>query len=361
MITENGSFAGKTVVKNLPEAPVAADASFPSRVRPVWIASYPRSGNTFLRIILLNLFHLPTYSIYNIEGQGFPDPSAAALDEAPIMPRNWRERLSQEAGATTTLIKTHDPPEGSGPAIYVVRDGRAAVNSYYYYHKKFAFEKPSLTEVIAGACQFGRWNDHYLAWRPRIRQNTLFLRYEELVTRPDEIIPKLSQFLRMEPKEGRIPTFEELKQQMPTFFRRGQNDDFLSEWTPGQMALFNELHGPVMKELDYPLASIGGDDGSAAAELAQSAAHWHELYLEKLQSLGSTSATCLQLYRENEELGRELRQFSEEIEKKDAVLRPLLKSVWVKVGMSIGLLRRARKAKRRLGADISGSTDHTSK
>lgn len=336
-MTESGFSVGGTVGENLSEA---RGTLFPRRIRPVWLASYPRSGNTFLRIVLQNFFRLPTYSIYNIEGQGFADPSAAALEEAPVLPRNWRAALSDEVGAKTILIKTHDRPEGEGPAIYLVRDGRAAIDSYYYYHQKFAFEKPSRTEVIAGACQFGRWSDHYRAWRPQSRANTLFLRYEDLVSQPEKWIPLLAEFLNQEPTNARVPTFEELQRQFPVFFRRGRNEDFLSEWSPAQMLLFNELHGDVMKELGYLLTQPGDVNANTAAELAHSAAHWHDLYLEKLASLGQTAATCQQLNKENERLATELRQLSEEVE-------PLRKSLWVKLGLALGLLWRANKAKRR--------------
>src|SRR5262252_5675644 len=100
-MAETGFSAGGTVEKNLSET---AGRAFPGGIRPIWLASYPRSGNTFLRILLQNLFRLPTYSIYNIEGQGFADPSAAALDAAPMLPRNWRAFLSKEDGAKKVLI-----------------------------------------------------------------------------------------------------------------------------------------------------------------------------------------------------------------------------------------------------------------
>ena len=344
-MAETGFVAGGTVQNNLSDKSASA---FPQRIRPVWLASYPRSGNTFLRIILQNIFNLPTYSLYNIEGQGFADPSAAALDEAPILPRNWRGFCSDSAQAQTTLIKTHDPPQGHETAIYIVRDGRAAIDSYFHYHKKFAFEKPSLTEVIAGACQFGRWSEHFLAWQPLTRPDTLLLRYEDLVNRPQELIPQLGTFLGMKPKNARLPSFEELKQQSPVFFRRGQNEDFLTEWTPAQMALFNQLHGAVMEQLNYPLAQPGELAGPTTVELARSAARWHELYLENLRKLGASATTCENLYKEKEGLETDLRNLLELLTKKDAVLGPLLKSIWVKTGLTLGLLRRANKARRRL-------------
>jgi hypothetical protein len=252
--------------------------------RPVWIASYPRSGNTFLRIILQNIFRVPTYSLYNVEGQSFRDPSADPLDEAPLLPANWRQLTSDSSSATRLLIKTHGPPEDDSPAIYVVRDGRAATHSYYHYHQKFSFEQPGLVEVIAGACQFGGWSAHYGAWHPKTRPDTLFLRYEELVNQPAEIIPQLAAFLQLEPTGGRLPTFEELQKTYPNFFRRGQNTDYTTQWTPGQMALFNRLHGGVMKELGYPLAPGSEPVSETMVELANSAARLHELYLKQLHN-----------------------------------------------------------------------------
>ena len=171
------------------------------------------------------------------------DPSADALQEAPFLPRDWRSRVSTDSQAALALIKTHDLPEDNAQAIHVVRDGRATLDSYFHYHKKFAFEQPSLTDIIAGACEFGSWSDHYSAWRPRTRPDTLFLRYEELVTKPQEAIALISGFLHVPPTDGRLPTFEELKARLPAFFRRGRNEDFLTQWTQGQIALFNELHG----------------------------------------------------------------------------------------------------------------------
>lgn len=34
----------------------------------VWLASYPRSGNTFRRIVLHRLYGVPTYVVYDVDG-----------------------------------------------------------------------------------------------------------------------------------------------------------------------------------------------------------------------------------------------------------------------------------------------------
>jgi hypothetical protein len=324
---------------------------FPNRIRPVWLASYPRSGNTFLRIILQNLFGLATYSVYRTEGANFPDPSADALEQAPFLPTDWRQRLTDDPGAEQILIKTHDSQEPGGRTIYLVRDGYAAIDSYFNYHKKFSFEQPSLTEVIAGACQFGGWSEHYLSWQPQSRPRTLLVRYELLVNHPQDCVPLLADFLQMKPRTGRLPTFAELKERSPAFFRRGQDRSFMEQWAPAQRCLFNELHGSVMTQLGYALQPGAESAGSAAVELARSASRSHRLYLEQLSSV-ATHATALRQVREElteagaarDRLAASEARLSAQLEEDQAALSRLHQNGWVKVGVALGLVRPKRRS-----------------
>lgn len=301
---------------------------------PIWIASYPRSGNTFLRIILQKVFHLVSYSLYRVEGHNHRDPSAEALDEAPFLPKNWRQLISNETESKPVLIKTHGPPEDDRPAIYLIRDGRAAIQSYFHYHQQYAYEQPSLTEIIAGACQFGSWTNHYLAWRPSERRRTLLIRYEELVSSPQSIIPVLADFLHIKPSEGHLPSFAELKVRLPQFFRRGKNTDFLNEWTSQQMALFNQLHGPVMQDLGYSLVAAADPENKAAVELASSAARLHQLYEEQLTRLGYTAASEDKLAKEVARLTTQLGETSKQLADKEKFLNRR----WVKLGIAVGAM-----------------------
>lgn len=291
-------------------------------IRPVWIASYPRSGNTFLRIVFQNIFKLPTYSVYRVEGQNLYDPSAESLEQAPFLPRDWRSLKSEAADATLTLIKTHDLPEDSAEAIYIIRDGRPTIESYYHYHKKFAFEQPSLTEIIAGACQFGSWSSHYQGWKPRSRTRTLLLRYEELVSKPQGVISAIAGFLKLTPLGSRLPSFDELKERFPAFFRRGQNQDYLSQWSPGQMALFNQLQGQTMRELGYTLTDAGEVPRDIVLELAHSAARLHQLYLQQLNNQGGFHPA--------------LQALTEKVAKISAELSTVQRNKWVRAGVRLG-------------------------
>ena len=298
--------------------------------RPVWIASYPRSGNTFLRIILENVFRLPSFSLYYVEGEEHRDPSAEALAEAPRLPRNWRDSLTNDESAPPALIKTHDLPGDSSAAIFIVRDGRAAINSYYHYHQKFAFEQPSLTEIIAGACQFGSWSDHYWGWRPKTRPKTLLLYYDELVERPEQSIARLAEFLRLAPGQNKLPPFEELQKRLPAFFRRGQNTDYVAEWSPVQLALFNQLHGRAMEDLGWRVEPSNASSEGAVEELAKSAAHLHRIYLEQLGSYAQTIA------HHKQQMGLLSRQIEDLSRLVQGKLNPLLETRWVRLGQKLG-------------------------
>jgi hypothetical protein len=313
---------------------------FPTHgARPVWIASYPRSGNTFLRIILESVFNLASYSLYYVEGESHRDPSAEALQDAPRLPRNWRDFIVNSTSAPPVLIKTHDAPMDGAPAIFVARDGGAAINSYFHYHQKFAFEQPSLTEVIAGACQFGSWGDHYRSWKPKTRPNTLLLHYDALVAEPEKVIGVMAEFLGVQPVRAALPRFEELQKRLPSFFRRGQNSDYLREWSQAQLALFNELHGAAMQELGFPLLPSNAPVGETAKELARSAARLHRLYLEQLLNQGRAH----QHHKtEIQSLSRQIAGAAWEVQGR---FDQFLKTLWVRLGLTLGLVSLPEKPK----------------
>src|SRR5215475_14583534 len=92
----------------------------------VWLASYPRSGNTFLRIVLHRLYGVPTYSVYDDD-----DPVAQRVgpDLVGYRPKPL-DRAAMRESAEVFFTKTHKRRKGDGyRAIYLVRDGRDAVVS----------------------------------------------------------------------------------------------------------------------------------------------------------------------------------------------------------------------------------------
>jgi len=89
------------------------------------------------------------------------------------------------------LVKTHEYPNTTNPAIYVVRDGRAAsVSLWKFYNGELA-----LDSVIEGRHRFGTWSSHVHAWSPNNRPHTLLLKYEDMISNLPTTLQKISVFL----------------------------------------------------------------------------------------------------------------------------------------------------------------------
>ncbi|GLY96154.1 hypothetical protein Acsp02_34090 [Actinoplanes sp. NBRC 103695] len=95
----------------------------------VWVASFPRSGNTFLRIVLHRLYGVRTSTVYDVDGV------AERLGKDLIGFTDRPGSLS-EMRATDELhfVKTHRQHDADvdedDRAICLVRDGRDALVSW---------------------------------------------------------------------------------------------------------------------------------------------------------------------------------------------------------------------------------------
>jgi hypothetical protein len=109
----------------------------------------------------------------------------------------WPEFYSKASlSSDIYLVKTHLPPRDDQPAIYVVRDGRSAIMSYFHYHRRFLPEvKRSLIELVLGCDYYGGWSTHYVSWSPFRRGRTLIVRYEDLVSGADAVICRIAEFI----------------------------------------------------------------------------------------------------------------------------------------------------------------------
>ena len=131
----------------------------------VWLASWPRSGNTLLRIKFQQAFGLDTWSIYDDTTDIGADAETAKIvgHRSHGMSREEFIRVAMEL-PDTFFVKTHELPSDDSPAIYVVRDGRSAVVSWRHYCESFTEVVPSLEAAIRGAEWPGSWSQHVRAW-----------------------------------------------------------------------------------------------------------------------------------------------------------------------------------------------------
>lgn len=189
----------------------------------IWLASFPRSGNTLVRLILGKCFDI-------VAGSKYPENGEADL-AAPI-------------------IKTHDHAEDDAPAIVLVRDGRAALVSYWHFFRDYD-EPVALSELIQGSIGFGSWSAHFRSWEPMNRPDRLLLRFEDFSADPECAIEALATFLGKRPVSPFDATFDKLNANHPKFFRSGDNAANIAELVGDDLELFKVHHGELMTELGY--------------------------------------------------------------------------------------------------------------
>jgi hypothetical protein len=218
----------------------------------VWLASYPRSGNTLLRMLIHQAFGLSTYSLYDDPSDIGADPALSAVvghvDHG--MGEDFVRWAREQPGLV--LAKTHDPaPAEPDRAIYVVRDGRASVVSYFHYRQQFAQDETTLGEVVRGEVWGGDWSDHVLSWIDRPAGETLLLRFEDMIARPEEAVGKMGAFLGLKPLHNTSVDFQDLHARFPHFFRSGANDMNVRELSGADLEEFRSMHAPTMQRLGY--------------------------------------------------------------------------------------------------------------
>jgi hypothetical protein len=224
----------------------------------VWLASYPRSGNTLLRTLLHETMGCGSYSDEADEevrrSIDLQDPVTRAFGRREL-PAPW-EAFYKEASASPEprFVKTHRPPRDGQDALYVVREGRHALVSYTEFHRRFHGARArSLVELVLGLDVYGDWSAHYRAWTRRPVGRTLVLRYEEVVDAPEALLRRIADFIgRAEAPLSWKNPFDEMKQHNPGFFRSARLKwDGDPSWSDFVDSIFFELHGELMEELGY--------------------------------------------------------------------------------------------------------------
>lgn len=150
------------------------------------LASFPRSGNTWLRFLLAN-----TVSVAELGGREVDfDELNAMMPELGVsdLGAPWPYRC------VGRVIKTHRayfPLFGRTSSVLVIRDPRDVMVSYYHYTRgdKAVRYEGSFSDFVRSP-RFGlaAWFAHFRSWRGRA---TLVLRYEELRADPTREFQRL--------------------------------------------------------------------------------------------------------------------------------------------------------------------------
>ena len=102
--------------------------------------------------ILNRFFGVRTFSLYDDHTDIGADPTLAKLvghRSHGMAPRDFVELARREAHRF--FVKTHGKPhDNDEKAIYLVRDGRAALVSYFHYNRDILKTDISLPQIVKG-------------------------------------------------------------------------------------------------------------------------------------------------------------------------------------------------------------------
>lgn len=215
----------------------------------VWLASYPRSGNTLYRLVMQQCFGLGSYSDQGIGTErsiiGFGEERGLLEFEG-----SW-EAFYEQASADRELhlVKTHLPPRDDQPAIVVMRDPRSALCSYHHFLQDYwKHDRFTLEQVVRGEVGYGDLIEFYRKWMSRPAGTTLLVHYHELVDLGVATVNRLAAFTGLEPGEIRPVEFDALKAASPSFFRSGKTSwSGDPEWTEEVEEVFRERFAPEVR------------------------------------------------------------------------------------------------------------------
>ncbi len=222
-----------------------------------WLASYPRSGNSYFRILMRNRYGVPSVD------QECPEE----LETATLRGTRFVRAHHHDPSAPPEVmgLKTHKPPEpgDTRPAVYIVRDGRDALVSYAHFALSFVYKNAA--EVVSADIlrntirdlilepnsPYRTWSQNVEEWTTR--KNTVVLLFEDLITQParaaDRAVTALGLNLPIVSQE--IPTFRELKTVDPNFFRRGKKGEWQEVFNADLYDLFWQHNGATMTRFGY--------------------------------------------------------------------------------------------------------------
>ncbi len=275
----------------------------PGLQRIIWLASFPKSGNTWVRTFLANYFlggkreiginALREFTLSDSRHDFFMQATGGTHPPDADVPAYMRARakaLRLIAGARegNHFVKTHQildavegepliPPPLTAAAIYIMR------NPFDVAPSLARHTGADLDETIARMASprnitssntglhdiLGRWDDHVTSWTSAPGLPRVTLRYEDLLDDPKRGFSKVFDFLKVTPhpqklkKTIRATSFDSLRKQedeagfierppgMEKFFHSGRAGGWREVLSDRQVATLHEAFEPALQKW-YP-------------------------------------------------------------------------------------------------------------
>jgi len=271
--------------------------------RIIWIASYPKSGNTWMRAFLANyvldrqeplpINELGAFTLSDTRPRFYQEaagkPIAEITEAESLTLRAQAQALIAAARPHDHFVKTHCLNgfhhdvrlinlEVTKGAICITRNPLDLVSSYAGHFNLTidqaidAMADPGNSTIDAEHRIFtllGTWSDHVKSWRDGTDFPMIMVRYEDLLSRPDAAFKSVVQTLGLPFDGARLDralsfsSFQELSAQesrdgfrerpphAERFFRQGKAGSWQSQLTKSQIDKVTAAHGDAMTSLGY--------------------------------------------------------------------------------------------------------------
>ena len=270
----------------------------------IWLASYPKSGNTWFRAIIAYLYRKGTFDINQLDISPIYSSRIFIEKETGI---DTTELTSEEAdelrislfdkpyGTFPTFFKIHDaltffpddrpiiPLDKTFATVYFIRNPLDVAVSFAFHSAK-TFEKTienmnnSKFTIAASSKKYNNqlrqlllsWSEHVKSWTEQRSFPVKILRYEDMLADPHKVFSDtISGFLNLPFGQKEITdaieacSFENLsrlekevgfKEKAPgceKFFRKGMAGDYRNHLTSEMISDIVNAHEKVMKQYSY--------------------------------------------------------------------------------------------------------------
>jgi hypothetical protein len=270
----------------------------------IWLASYPKSGNTWMRSFLHNLLNnaqepVPINKLTQFcMGESAAGPFMALANKPleEIEPeevarlRPFVHRELTKASPDSVFVKTHNymgtwfneplhNMDVTAGAIYILRNPLDVVLSVMNHYNMTLDEAIERLGTVGVGTSTGErhvpevhssWSHHVESWTAHPNPQMLVLRYEDMLNDPQASFAKTAHFLGLNPPQERLDrairfsSFKVLKEQeekggfkerpknaKASFFREGRVEQWREELTPEQIRRVISDHREQMERFDY--------------------------------------------------------------------------------------------------------------
>ena len=269
----------------------------------MWLASYPKSGNTWMRSFLHNLLRgsekpahineLDQFCLGESGANWYRRHCSVPLEDAtpeelarirPLGQADFTRSFPDTVFAKTHnfLGERHDVPlhnmEVTAGAIYILRnplDVALSMTHHFGVDIDAAIERlgnegaaTDLTEKHIPEYH-ASWSTHVASWTAQENPSLLVLRYEDLLAQPRRHFRRVTNFLGLSPPKERLERairnasfktlqslekrhgFKERSEYAEAFFRAGSKDQWRGKLTDEQVAQVVERHHEQMQRFGY--------------------------------------------------------------------------------------------------------------